>query len=263
MKIALVSLNQAWEDKVENHIRAKNSLKMISKSEIKVDLVVFPEMTLTGFTMSASDFAEDLSISETISFFADCAKEMETNIAFGIILKTDKNPTNNLIILDREGNLLSRYEKIHPFSYAGEDKCFDKGSKVINVELNDIKIGLTICYDLRFPELYQALSKECSVILNIANWPERRFLHWDTLLRARAIENQVYMIGVNRTGVDGKNISYKKSSLIYEPTGDKLEPIAVNSYIDIYELSADVVERCRKEFPVKNDRQVDFYKNIL
>ena len=261
MRIVTVSLNQAWEDK-ESNIKQIEGL-MLDISPAKPDLVVFPEMTLTAFTMNAVEMAEDYSSSHTIEFFYSLAKAHHTAIAFGVILNTHNKPTNNLVVVSKDGNVLARYEKIHPFSYSGETEYYSKGEKVVSLKLKDFTIGLTICYDLRFPELYQSLSRQCDVFLNIANWPARRVADWSLLLHARALENQCYMIGVNRTGVDGKGLEYEKSSSVIDPMGKDVESTQLSEIIDVYDIDKETVVSYRDSFPVKKDRRIELYKEIL
>ena len=261
MKVALVSLNQVWEDKNSNRLKVSNCLQtIISRS---IDLVIFPEMTLTGFTMHVEDHAECPETSETVRFFRDSACKYGVYIGFGVILKAGLKAANHFIIVSPEGKMCADYIKIHPFSYAGEDQFYEKGKHLTSLEIQGVPIGLSICYDLRFPEMFQALSRTDKLILNIANWPERRVLHWKTLIQARAIENQVYFLGVNRTGKDGNGLEYQKSSLVVSPEGEILRPDSINEEIDIYEIDPALVEVCWENFPVKNDRQVNFYKEII
>ena len=134
---------------------------------------------------------------------------------------------------------------------------------MVSLKLKDFTIGLTICYDLRFPELYQSLSRQCNVLLTIANWPAKRVADWRLLLHARALENQCYMIGVNRTGVDGKGLEYEKSSSAIDPMGKDVEPTQKSDIIDVYDIDKSVVSSYRDSFPVKKDRRVELYKEIL
>lgn len=261
MKIATVSLNQIWEGKASNIKQIRNLMLDVSLSH--PDLVVFPEMSLTGFTMRAEAMSEDLLHSPTIEFFSGLAMEYKTVIAFGVILKTQDKPTNNLVVISSEGEIIGRYEKIHPFSYSGETECYSKGEELVCAGVKDFTIGLTICYDLRFPELYQALSKQCDAIINIANWPARRVADWTLLLHARALENQCFMIGVNRTGIDGKGLEYVKSSAVVGPRGMDVNPFSTNGIVDLYEIEKKDVVSYREDFPVKNDRRIDLYKVIL
>ena len=184
------------------------------------------------------------------------------SIAFGVVLSKGEKATNNLVVVSEQG-VLATYAKIHPFSYAGENDYYQAGDELKKLTIGGATIGLTICYDLRFPELYQAYSKDCSVILNIANWPERRASHWRALNKARAIENQVFMIAVNRIGTDGKGLQYVFSSHIVSPYGEELKGTSLSEEVVVYDLNLEEVAQYRAEFPVKNDRKITLYKEIL
>jgi predicted amidohydrolase len=150
------------------------------------------------------------------------------------------------------------YIKIHPFSFAGEDKYFKGGEKLSTCSIEGFETGVAICYDLRFPELFIKLSEKAELIIVPANWPAARSLHWKTLLRARAIENQCYVAGVNCSGdMDGQ--TYSGDSAIYSPEGEMLTPvetITINETdkVYIYDIVNDVQE-IRDGFPVRNDRK--------
>ena len=262
MKVALVSLNQSWENKAENKQKVGETLALIAEHCTNTDLVVYPEMTLTGFTMESQKVKEDELSSETITFFKEQAKKYKVSIAFGVVLSKGEKATNNLVVVSEQG-VLATYAKIHPFSYAGENDYYQAGDELKKLTIGGATIGLTICYDLRFPELYQAYSKDCSVILNIANWPERRVSHWRALNKARAIENQVFMIAVNRIGTDGKGLQYVFSSHIVSPYGEELKGTSLSEEVVVYDLNLEEVVQYRAEFPVKNDRKITLYKEIL
>lgn len=262
MKVALVSLNQSWENKAENKQKVRETLALIAEHCTNTDLVVYPEMTLTGFTMESQKVKEDELSSETITFFKEQAQKYKLSIAFGVVLSKGEKATNNLVVVSEQG-VLATYAKIHPFSYAGENDYYQAGDELKKLTIGGATIGLTICYDLRFPELYQAYSKDCSVILNIANWPERRVSHWRALNKARAIENQVFMIAVNRIGTDGKGLQYVFSSHIVSPYGEELKGTSLSEEVVVYDLNLEEVSQYRAEFPVKNDRKITLYKEIL
>ena len=237
-------------------------MALIAEHCTNTDLVVYPEMTLTGFTMESQKVKEDELSSETITFFKEQAQKYKVSIAFGVVLSKGEKATNNLVVVSEQG-VLATYAKIHPFSYAGEDNYYQAGDELKKLTIGGATIGLTICYDLRFPELYQAYSKDCSVILNIANWPERRVSHWRALNKARAIENQVFMIAVNRIGTDGKGLQYVFSSHIVSPYGEELKGTSLSEEVVVYDLNLEEVAQYRAEFPVKNDRKITLYKEIL
>jgi omega-amidase len=261
MKIALVSLNQIWEDKSANQLKCKDYVEKASQSG--AELIVFPEMTLTGFSMNIKFIREKIIQSPTVKFFSVQAKKNNISVAFGAVFEKDDMATNNLVVIDSTGKLLSNYAKIHPFSFSGENNFYLGGNEFVTCKVSGATIGLTICYDLRFPEIFQVLSKNCNLILTIANWPERRITHWNTLLQARAIENQLFMAGINRTGIDGNNINYIKSTYVFDPLGEKMNPLHSFSDLDIYDLSLDKVTSARASFPVKQDRKTELYKSFL
>jgi predicted amidohydrolase len=260
MKIAIVSLNQVWENKKENLKLCKDYIRKASDKNI--DLIIFPEMTLTGFSNNIKFIAEDLQDSWTITNFSKLAKKFNIAIIFGVVIKNGKKAYNKSIFMNNKGDILLDYDKIHPFSFAKEDKFFDSGNKLEIVDYKNIKFGLTICYDLRFPELYSALSEKCDVIINIANWPAKRVDHWNTLLKARAIENQLFVIGVNRIGIDGNELEYRESSNIFNANGEQLEFEQIND-MKIYDLDINWTKIFKLKFNTTNDRKVEFYKEIL
>jgi len=190
MKIALVSLNSVWEDKQSNLISVENCIKSIGKN---AEYIIFPEMTLTGFSVNNLDLAEDLENSESIKYFQQLAKKYNHNIIFGLLTKNKKFNYNSCVAINNKGSIDAIYNKIHLFTYASENKFIDRGTNIESISWNG-EWGLSICYDLRFPELYQVLSKKNKIIVNIANWPINRVKHWKTLLKARAIECQAFMI---------------------------------------------------------------------
>ncbi len=260
MQIALVSLNQVWENKKTNLDLCEKYIQKASSEN--VDLVVFPEMTLTGFSTNISLTAEDFENSKTIQSFSILAKQFNIGMVFGIVIQDEKKALNKSIFVDNNGEVLGDYTKVHPFSFAGEDQFFNAGNKLSIINFKDVNFGLTICYDLRFPELYSALGKQTDVIINIANWPAKRVDHWDTLLKSRAIENQIFVIGVNRIGVDGNELEYSESSKIFNANGERLE---FDEYEDmkIYEIDINWTKEFKTKFNTTNDRKVEFYKEIL
>lgn len=261
MRVALVSLNQVWENKGEN-LQACRHFVQRAKAQ-GAELVIFPEMTLTAFSMSISNTAEDSGSSATVESFKGLAREFQIAILFGVVYVDGNKATNNAVLIDSSGAVKASYRKIHPFAFAGEDKAFNGGIEIISVQFGDMKIGLTICYDLRFPEIYSALGNQCDLIVNIANWPARRVNHWNTLLKARAIENQVFMVGVNRTGVDGNGLEYQRSSQVINPNGDLLEPLFSEDEMDLFEITPSFISQFRQSFSTRQDRKPALYKSIL
>lgn len=261
MRVVLVSLNQVWENKGDNFQACRS---FIQKAKAQgAELVLFPEMTLTAFSMNAGDTAEDRVASATVGLFKELAKEFQIAIVFGVVFRDGDKATNNAILVDANGTVLGSYSKIHPFSFAGEDRVFNGGNEICVAKLKSMTIGITICYDLRFPEIYSALGKQCDLIINIANWPAQRVDHWNTLLKARAIENQLFMVGVNRTGVDGKGHAYTRSSQVINPNGESLSPAMTDEEMDIFDIELAYINRFRQTFSTTQDRKPALYKSIL
>jgi len=261
VKIALISLDQKWEDKPYNlHFCEELTAKAVG---FGAEMVMFPEMTLTGFSMNLQNIAEMPETSATLLAFGKIAAKYSVWVVAGVVLYDADKVANTLVVFSPEGIEQARYVKIHPFSFAGEDRVFSPGRMLAKAQLPEFRLGFSICYDLRFPELYSALAKDCEVLVNIANWPKRRVNHWTALLRARAIENQVYMIGVNRTGMDGNGLEYERSSVIIDANGDYLEPVITEGELDIYHLDHQLLDTFRSGFSTRQDRVPDLYRDII
>ncbi len=256
MRIGLAQMDIIFEDKHLNMLKVEKLLKDANKDSI--DLLIFPEMTLTGFSMNLKDMLEGpLLDSSSVSWFSTKALEYNINLAFGYIEYHGDKGLNNLVIISKYGTILSKYSKIHPFSYGKESMYYKGGDEFILTRLEDLIIGSTICYDLRFPELYQILSKKANIILVIANWPQKRKDAWITLLKARAIENQCYIAGVNKVGMFG-NTYYSGDSMIIDPLGNIITSLSDIEGVIYTDINIDEVDNLRKRFNVKEDR-----KNLL
>ncbi len=260
MKLALVSLDQIWENKKFNLKQCEAYIK--KAQSLNVELIVFPEMTLTGFSTNVDTLSENEDDSFTIKIFQTMAEKYEIAIHFGAIISDNDKALNKSFFVNNRGHIIANYSKIHPFSFAKEDRYFNAGNSLSVFNFHGYKVGLTICYDLRFPELYSAMGVECDIIFNIANWPEKRLEHWETLLKARAIENQLYIVGVNRTGIDGNSLKYVESSNIYNAEGKALE-YQMQEGMKIFEVHKSCTEAFKKKFMTIQDRKTSLYKEIL
>jgi predicted amidohydrolase len=261
MRLALVSLDQVWQDKATNFSRCADYVGRALAHGC--DLVIFPEMTLTGFSMNPV-LAEVPSNSATLRDFGELARRYNRYILFGACLSDDQSgrPANALCIAKPSGEVEVPYTKMHLFSYAAEDQLMVAGGELAVVSVAGLEAICSICYDLRFPEPFSLAAPYSNAIVNIANWPARRVAHWRALLVARAIENQCYAIGVNRTGVDGNGLEYERSSLVASPDGMVLQPVAVDAEMDIYDVDPAEVERYRASFPTVHDKRYDLYRNL-
>ena len=261
MKIALTMMNQAWEDK-EANISTCNELAE-SSSRYGAEILIFPEMTLTGFTLSTPSVAEDINNSRTLKVFAEMAVKHRVGIVAGLVLRADDKYYNCAVAFDKKGYEIANYAKIHPFSFSGEDRYVLGGDELVAFESNGLRFGLTICFDLRFPVLWYALTSKCDCIINIANWPAKRVDHWRTLLQARAIENQIYVIGVNRVGVDGNNLEYTESSYAFAPDGTPINSVITDKGLNVIEISKSAITNRQEMFPSRKDKRINLYKKFL
>ena len=261
MKIALASIDQVWEQKKANLELCSSAASRAAARGAR--LVVFPEMTLTGFSMNADAIAEPAAASPTIDAMSTIARDTEVALAFGVVLRSRGRPQNSLSVVDEYGAEVARYAKIHPFSHAHEHQHYDGGDTVVHALIGDVVLGLTICYDLRFPELYSALAPSCDAIIVIANWPAARIEHWRALLVARAIDCQCYVIGVNRTGRDGNGLDYPASSMVVDPRGAVIPPDESDGDVAVYTLDPGLVADYRRAFPILADRRKSLYRELL
>jgi len=231
----------------------------------KPDLIVLPEVFTSGVDHRClQKLAETIPGGQTTEFFSEIAKKYETNIVAGsIVEKIGDEFKNTSVVFDRQGEILGKYQKIHMFDYYGsnESDYMSSGDKAVVVQTDIGKIGLSICYDLRFPELYRALTYAgAEIITCVAAWPYPRLDHWVILNKARAIENTVYMAAVNQCGrVNPKRQNVGKSMLI-NPWGDVTASVGGDEGVMLGEIDFGYLRKIREEFPVLNDRNLDAYK---
>jgi omega-amidase len=248
MKAALCQFDMKWEDKEANKRRITDMLSDC-KCAGDIDWLVFSEMTLSGFTMNTA--VSELDDSDR-AFFSGLAAEYGINISYGGVEKG----YNNLITLDRKGNRINTYSKIHLYAFGGEDKHYSPGSKQEVFTLEGLRVMPAVCFDLRFPYLFWNKAKEVDAYVVIAAWPMRRAEQWMTLLRARAVENQAYCIGVDRTGLEGK-VEYSGNSMCFDPLGKVVLDCGSKDGIHVAEipLEKDLVAKTRERFPFLGERK--------
>lgn len=254
MEIALCQTNILWENKAENLKRAKGFLQRAKKGGS--DMAFFPEMSFTGFSMHTEKTGE--RDRETVRNMQRIAAETGIAVGFGWTEKTKDKARNHYTVVDESGRILGDYVKMHPFSYSGEHLHFEAGQELSVFSAGNLRIGILICYDLRFPEPFQVLAEECDLIVVPANWPEGRREHWKCLLQARAIECQVYLAGVNCCG-NQKGIAYSGDSCIFAPDGSRLAGFLEEEGILFFEIPEDV-QKFRESFPVRQDRRWNLYR---
>ncbi len=260
MKIALAQLDMSFENK---DLAKQRCVEMMEKAKQQcADLIVFPEMTLTGFTMQPTIYGEQKQNSETVAYFQNVAKTYGMGIVFGVIFLENGQAKNHSIVLDKHGEILADYAKIHPFSYGAEAKHYVGGENIAYCETEGMTISPFVCYDLRFSEIFQVASKKSCCMTVIANWPKPRIAHWKILLQARAIETQSFIVGVNRSGKD-KTLEYSGDSMLVSPTGEILAHLTGKNDLAVVEIEPQQAEMYRQTFPLKADRKETLYAKWL
>ncbi len=253
LKILLVQADQKWEDKRANF----DNYDRLLTDHSGMDLIILPEMFHTGFSMNAEILAETYENSVGLDWLRKTAKDKNSAIYTSLIFKETNCFYNRGVFVYPNGELKT-YDKRKCFGLAGEDRVFQSGQQKTIVEYKDWKIQLQICYDLRFPEISRNsissnLSPEYDVLLYVANWPEKRNLHWESLLVARAIENQSYVIGVNRVGEDGKKLNYSGNSMFVDALGNKECIKPYNEEVMKVVLSKNTLQQIRTDLPFLKD----------
>ncbi|HLF50659.1 amidohydrolase [Flavobacterium sp.] len=248
MKTALIQASLIWENLQANRTYFSEKINAIQE---KVDLIVLPEMFTTGFTMNPNEIAETMQ-GETISLLKTLAKSKNIAITGSLIIKENNKFYNRLVFVFPSGEI-QQYDKRHLFTLAGEDKTYTKGSDKLIVDYLGWKICPLICYDLRFP-VFARNTEDYDLLIYVANWPEPRINAWDALLKARAIENMSYVIGVNRIGEDQNKHNYPGHSQVLDCLGNYL--IAPNEQEDVFitVLDKQKMLETRQKFGFLNDR---------
>lgn len=253
LKISALQLDLIWHDANANraHIEA-----LISATQPKGSLLVLPEMFTTGFSMEPAGLAERTNGPSAI-WMQQMAQKHQASI-LGSMIVTDGERFYNRALLVNEQGIQAQYDKRHSFSLAGEDEIFSAGSEKVITEVDGWNICLQICYDLRFPAYSRNIADEngkyqYDVLVYVANWPATRVHHWESLLQARAIENQSYVIGVNRVGEDANGLYYSGSSMIVDPMGKIKAKASGGEAVLEAELSADFLAETRSRFPFWRD----------
>ena len=241
----------AWQDKSANYVRVRSLVETAAPEP--GSLLVLPEMFATGFSMDVDSVAEREN-GETSAFLASLALQRRTYIAGGLVSRAEEElGSNDAVVFEPGGHLIGRYRKMHPFSLGGEDQHYAAGQDPIVVDWNGIKVCPLVCYDLRFPEIFRtAVVRGAEVFVVIANWPRARQRHWEILLKARAVENQSYVVGVNRVGRD-PNLKYQGGSLIVDPRGEVIADGANREEVIRAEIDPDDLRAYRRRFPALQD----------
>ena len=247
-RISLVQFDIGWEEPVKNRAKLESLLEpLIGQS----DLILLPEMFTTGFSLNARQLAETME-GESVAWMKYQAKRTGSAIAGSLIIEENGRYFNRFLFVTPT-DLLFYYDKRHLFSMGEENQFFNRGKKRVVVNYKGWRIALFVCYDLRFPVWCRSI-KDADLMLFTANWPENRSIVWQTLTQARAIENQLYVAGVNRIGTDGANISYAGQSRVIGPRGNILADLKnPGEIVETIAISLDELNLFRVKFPVGRD----------
>ena len=257
MKAALCQFRIEFEAKEQNLRHAEQMIAAAAAEHAQI--LFFPEMSFTGFSMRVSVTGE--SDGETIRRMQMYAQKHRIAIGFGWVKKAAEKGENHYTVVDETGAILADYIKIHPFSYSGENNYFDAGSQTAVFSYAGVRFALFICYDLRFPEIFRAVSAEAEVLVVAANWPEPRIAHWNKLLEARALENQSWVLGINCVGSQ-HGLHYSGSSRAVTPEGETADFLPDREGIIFCEIR-DEAAQFRNSFPALQDRRNALYRELL
>jgi len=260
VNVVCVQLDIAWGDRAANFAKVRS---LLGSAAVEGGwLIVLPEMFSTGFSMNVAGICEG-ETRPAEAFLAELAGEFGAAVLGGVVTRAaDGRGRNEAVLVAPGGEELARYTKMHPFSYAGETEHYAPGDRPVVVEVAGAKLSPFICYDLRFPEAFRgAAAGGAEVLAVIANWPEARQEHWRVLLRARAIENQAYVIGVNRTGAD-PNVTYAGGSVVASPRGEVAAEAGAGECTLAAELDLAALREYRLEFPALADMKGDWVRAL-
>jgi len=252
MRITLIQDIIHWAAKAENLQKTEIQLASLSG---KTDLVVLPEMFTTGFCIDKLDLAEEMN-QETVTKLKYWAQKFNLAITGSFIAKEDSKIYNRGFFVFPNGEIKIA-DKRHLFSMGGEDNYFSAGNKKLIVNYCGFNICLLICYDLRFPVWARNVQNEYDLLIYVANFPEKRISNWDILLKARAVENQAYICGLNRIGIDGLGINYNGHSVLLDYNASHLLDFPENEFsIQTYDLQLDNLNKFRKKFAFWKDADI-------
>ncbi|GAB5398631.1 MAG: nitrilase family protein [Aureisphaera sp.] len=249
LNITIVQSHLNWENPEANRAMFSEKLSQVIG---KTDLILLPEMFTTGFTMNAEPLAEPMD-GETVAWMKKEAKRCKAALMGSIIVQEGGNFYNRLLFVEEDGSF-QYYDKRHTFTLAGEHKTYASGTDHLLIDYKGWKICPLICYDLRFP-VWARNTQDYDLLLYVANWPKRRIAAWDALLKARAIENMAYCIGVNRVGLDGNGHEYIGHSAAFDVLGEQLSTHDFEKeFIEHLTLSQEHIQKNRRHLQFLNDR---------
>jgi len=249
LKITIFQAYLFWEN-IDKNLQ-NISLRLSSGVKEKTDLIVLPEMFNTGFSMNAKELAEEMD-GKTMTWMADSAARYDCVVTGSLIIKENNNYFNRMIWMLPTGEY-QHYDKRHLFGMGEEDKTYTSGQDKIVVELKGWKIRLAVCYDLRFPVWLRNNDPSYDVLLIVASWPDKRIPHWKALIPARAIENQSYVVAVNRVGHDGKEVYHSGHSMCIDAFGNTVYYKPEDEDLYTFSINYDDLIKIRSDFPFLKD----------
>ncbi len=223
-------------------------------------LLALPEVFATGW--AATPRCALNAAPAALAFMAETARRHRCWVVGGIAEEGRDRPLNTCVVIDPDGNEAARYRKIHLFSLTGEEQRYAAGDRLLTFDLEGLRVTPLVCYDLRFPELFRATAADTDLYVVIANWPARRGHPWRTLLQARAMDGQAWVLGVNRVGVDGQGNEHDGSSMIVDPTGDPVASLSGRSGVIAAEVDAATVRETRARYGFLADRRPELYARL-
>lgn len=243
----LVQARICWKDPARNRAHLQS---LVEDSAGDFDLVVFPETFATGF-LGDSDLPEEDMHGPTVEWMQSMAAEYDAAVAGSIVVVEQGQRFNRLVFVEPGGRFES-YDKRHLFAFGGENRRYTAGDSRVVINYRNWRICLQVCYDLRFPAWCRNRD-DYDLMLLVANWPAKRLQHWLSLLEARAIENQAWVIGLNRVGKDGNGIHYPGRSVVFDPAGAAIADLGDQECTQAVELDLDLLRQIRTQFPFQND----------
>ncbi|MFV2073567.1 MAG: nitrilase-related carbon-nitrogen hydrolase [Thermoanaerobaculales bacterium] len=257
MIVSGLQLDIAWEEPVENLRRAARLAAQAAAEGAR--LLVLPEMFATGFSMRAEAMAEHAPAVR--AFLSETAVRHDVWIVGGFAEPGERRPANACSLVAPDGSERLHYRKIHPFTLAHEPEHYEAGEVLRSAEAEGVRVTPVICYDLRFPELFRAAAVATDLFVVIANWPERRSHAWRTLLAARAIDSQAWVMGVNRVG-EAEGHAHRGDSSLLDPWGEAVATLADEPGVVTGEVDAAVVSDARERFSFLDDRRPEVYRRL-
>jgi len=256
LKITIYQGYLFWENIDKN---LQNISLRLSGIREKTNLIILPEMFNTGFSMNAEALGETMD-GKTMQWMQKTAQKFECVVTGSIIIKENGKYYNRLLWVRPDGTH-EHYDKRHLFTLGNEHQTYTAGTKKLIVELNGWKICPMICYDLRFPVWLRNVDEDYDLLMIVANWPEKRALHWRTLIPARAVENQSYVIGVNRVGHDGNEVYHSGDSTCIDPNGNVVYYKRDEEDVYTFSIIGDEVKKARRALPFLKDADVFTIEN--